>query len=187
MLNKIYTRTGDAGTTALVGGIRIAKDSVRLESYGTVDELSSHLGLLASIAPDSSDELERIQMMLFTVCSYLATDVQQTPQYVPDLSALADETAFLESRIDAIGATLPPLKSFILPGGTTAASQCQVCRTVCRRAERRIAALAHEAAIDERVFKYVNRLSDYLFVLARHFNIISNVDEKIWKKTCKKE
>jgi cob(I)alamin adenosyltransferase len=187
MLTKIYTRTGDAGTTALVGGIRIAKDSVRLESYGTVDELSSHLGLLASLAPDSSDELERIQMMLFTVCSYLATDAQQTPQYVPDLSTLDDEITFLESRIDAIGATLPQLKSFILPGGTTAASQCHVCRTVCRRAERRIAALAHEADIDARVFKYVNRLSDYLFVLARHFNIISNVDEKIWKKTCKKE
>ena len=198
-ISKVYTKTGDQGMTSLVGGIRIDKSSTRLEAYGTVDELSSQLGLLASIVRNDSTSvanekaaemqgiselIERVQNTLFNVCSYLATDTSQTPVY-ESAQLHKEEIAVLEKEIDLITPTLPILHSFVLPGGTMAASQAHVCRTVCRRAERRIVALTHEAEINPDVLRYINRLSDYLFVLARKLNFIASEEEKIWRKTCK--
>lgn len=198
-ITKVYTKTGDQGMTSLVGGIRVDKDSVRLEAYGTVDELSSHLGLLASMLRsekltaaesvaqeyiDIANLIERVQNTLFNVCSYLATDTTQTPVY-ESAKLNPKEIDVLEHEVDAIMPTLPVLHSFVLPGGTMSASQTHVCRTVCRRAERRIVALTHEAEINPDVLKYVNRLSDYLFVLSRKLNFLAGEEEKIWRKTCK--
>ncbi len=183
-LTKIYTRTGDAGDTSLVGGVRVPKDSARLEAYGTMDELSSHLGLLDALVDDADikAQLERIQNTLFNVCTYLATDTTQTPIY-PSAQLPEGSTAFLEQQIDAMNESLPTLDSFVLPGGCQAAAQCHVCRTVCRRAERRIVSIGKlddEQGAD--VLKYVNRLSDYLFVLARKLNFINHTPEKTWRK-----
>lgn len=185
-ITKVYTKTGDKGTTSLVGGIRVSKASERIEAYGTVDELSSQLGLLAAQIGDGElrDDVERIQNTLFNVCSYLATDTTQTPVYA---SAKLDtaETAWLETSVDAIMAELPEKLGFVLPGGTIAAAQAHVCRAVCRRAERRIVALAEKADINADVLRYVNRLSDYLFVLAKKLNFIAGRKEKIWCNSCK--
>lgn len=195
-ITKVYTKTGDQGMTSLVGGIRIDKASVRLDAYGTTDELSSQLGLLASMVQhediDSTEQnaicsmIERIENTLFNIGSYLATDTTQTPLY-ESAKINPEEITLLEKEIDAITPTLPTLHSFVLPGGTIAASQAHVCRTVCRRAERCIVALTHEAEINPDAIRYVNRLSDYLFVLARHLNALSKEEEKIWRKTFKQE
>lgn len=185
-ITKVYTKTGDKGTTSLVGGIRVSKASVRIEAYGTVDELSSQLGLLAAQIGDGElrDTVERIQNTLFNVCSYLATDTAQTPVYA---SAKIDtaETAFLEQSIDTILAELPERQGFVLPGGTVAAAQAHVCRAVCRRAERRIVALAETTEISDDALRYVNRLSDYLFVLAKKLNFMAGRKEKTWHNSCK--
>lgn len=187
-ITKVYTRRGDKGTTSLVGGIRIAKSSSRLEAYGTVDELSSHLGLLASMLSDeqAADRqiIYRIQTNLFNVSTHLATDQSQTQLY-PSAQLPAGETEFLEQQIDAINALLPEPQGFILPGGCQAAAQAHVCRTVCRRAERRIATLAETAIVGAEVQQYVNRLSDYLFVLAKKINFNKKVAEILWQKPCK--
>ncbi len=183
--SNIYTRTGDAGQTSLVGGVRVPKTHVRLEAYGTVDELNSHIGLLVSLINDAelTTQLSEIQHTLFVVGSCLATDIEQTELcrqgVVPQ-----EAVAALEKCIDEIDATLPQLRAFVLPGGTQAASQCHVCRTVCRRAERRILTLAENFDVDSNVIAYVNRLSDYLFVLARKLNVLAGQDEIIWKRTC---
>lgn len=185
-ITKVYTRTGDKGTTSLVGGVRIEKSSVRLEAYGTIDELSSHLGLLVSLLDDGEDRqtLLRIQKNLFNVCTHLATDQSQTPLY-PSARLPENEVAFMEQQIDAINALLPEAQGFILPGGCQAAAQAHVCRTVCRRAERRIAALAATAVVGEEIQQYVNRLSDYLFVLAKKINFNKGVNEILWQNACK--
>lgn len=191
-LSKIYTKTGDNGTTSLVGGIRINKDSVRLEAYGTIDELSSHIGMLVSLLetnnhtsiPETIETLENIQCKLFNIGTYLATDTSQTPIY-ESAKLYPEEITFIEKHIDEITANLPEINSFILPGGNIAASQCHICRTVCRRAERCIIALSNETEISNHIIRYVNRLSDYFFVLARNINILFNTKEKIWQKTCK--
>jgi cob(I)alamin adenosyltransferase len=185
-ITKVYTRTGDKGTTSLVGGVRIEKSSVRLEAYGTIDELSSHLGLLVSLLDDGEDRqtLLRIQKNLFNVCTHLATDQSQTPLY-PSARLPENEVAFMEQQIDAINALLPEAQGFILPGGCQAAAQAHVCRTVCRRAERRIAALAATAVVGEEILQYVNRLSDYLFVLAKKINFNKGVNEILWQNACK--
>ena len=179
-ITKIYTRTGDDGTTSLVGGVRISKTDVRLEAYGTIDELNSHLGLLVSLLPigadasprlntEDRDMLIRIQKNLFTVGAHLATDQSQTPLY--DYAKLPEgETELLEKAIDEINALLPEKQGFVLPGGSMPAAQCHVCRTVCRRAERCIYTLAEMATVGSDVMKYVNRLSDYLFILAKKIN-----------------
>lgn len=162
----IYTKTGDEGQTSLVGGTRVLKCDVRVEAYGTVDELNSHLGLLAAEVAD--DELRaglaHIQRVLFDVQTLLAAE-QETPFPLPQVSAA--EVADLEARIDAIQAELPPLHSFVLPGGSVPAAQCHVARTVCRRAERRMVALAQQQPVQPDLLRFVNRLSDYLFVLSR--------------------
>ena len=186
-ITKVYTRGGDQGKTSLVGGQRVSKASKRLEAYGTVDELSSHLGLLAAMLPDDSHEQQmvvRIQNCLFNVCTNLATNQDQTPLY-PSAHLPEGETELLEHEVDAIMHELPERQGFILPGGTREAAQAHVCRTVCRRAERCIVALAEEATVSPEVQQYVNRLSDYLFVLAKMLNFIQGKQEKVWQNACK--
>lgn len=185
-MTKIYTRTGDKGMTSLVGGVRVKKNSVRLEAYGTVDELSSHIGLLVAMLPADDDErplLVRIQSSLFNVGTHLATDQQQTP-LPPSGQLPKGEIENLEHHIDEILSLLPEPQGFILPGGTMAAAQCHVCRTVCRRAERKISALAETAVVDAEITQFVNRLSDYLYVLAKKMNFNAKQDEIIWKNPC---
>lgn len=182
----IYTKTGDAGMTSLVGGIRVSKLHPRLEAYGTIDELNSEIGLLITYVDDAQEVelLTEVQRKLFTVGSYLATD--QTQRELREQSKMhPEDVQQLEAAIDRVDAELPPLRLFVLPGGTRAASVCHVCRTVCRRAERRIIALAEECEVEPNITAYVNRLSDYLFVLARKLNIQAGQDEIIWKKSCR--
>ena len=185
-ITKVYTRTGDQGTTSLVGGIRIKKNDVRIEAYGTVDELSAHLGLLASMLPngDDRDSILHIQSNLFNVCTHLATDQSKTKLY-PSAHLAEGEIKQLEELIDATIALLPEAQGFILPGGCTAAAQCHVARTVCRRAERCITALAEIATVGADIQQYVNRLSDYLFILAKKINFNNGTEEILWKNACR--
>ena len=183
---KVYTRTGDQGETSLVGGVRIKKSNIRLEAYGTVDELSAHLGMLVAMMKEG-DEREfviRIQNNLFNVCTHLATEQSQTPLY-PSAHLAEGEIASLEQRIDNLMKQLPERQGFVLPGGVPAACQAHICRTVCRRAERRIAALAEEAQIAPEMQQFVNRLSDYLFVLAKIINFNEGKSEIVWQNVCK--
>lgn len=184
-ITKVYTRGGDKGLTSLVGGQRVSKANVRLESYGTVDELSSHLGLLASMLSEGEDKtmIQRIQNCLFNVCTNLATDQEHTPLY-PSAHLPEGEIQRLEQEVDTMMAMFPERQGFILPGGTPAAAQTHVCRTVCRRAERCIVALSEEAKVSPEILQYINRLSDYLFVLAKKLNFIAGESEKIWKNAC---
>lgn len=191
-ITKVYTKTGDNGTTSLVGGIRIGKADIRLEAYGTVDELNSHLGLLAALLPaddnnlpDSDDRrtIEQIQSILFNIGTHLATDLSQTPLY-PSARLPEGATKQLEEEIDRTLSLLPEAQGFVLPGGTPAAAQAHVCRTVCRRAERRVVALAAEAEVGLEIQTYLNRLSDYLFVLAKKLNFIAGESEKMWHNPC---
>ena len=183
---KIYTKTGDKGTTSLVGGTRVPKTHVRLEAYGTVDELNSNLGLLITYLPDEEDKIlvRHIQDRLFAVGSNLATDLEKT-----DLKCASvihpEEIERIEKEIDRLDNLLPPLHAFILPGGSRSASVCHVCRTVCRRAERRILALAEQVEISSELLAYVNRLSDYLFVLSRKMNQDDKKGEIFWNNSCK--
>ena len=185
-INKVYTKTGDKGMTSLVGGVKVKKTNSRIEAYGTVDELSAHLGMLASFMKDGpgKDLIYRTQTNLFTVCSYLATDKSQTP-LAPSYTLDVEEVKLLEDEIDRINANIPQPESFILPGGSQEAAIAHVCRTVCRRAERRVFFLAETTQLDSEVLQYLNRLSDYLYVLARKLNFVDGVREKIWKKTWK--
>lgn len=180
---KIYTKTGDAGQTSLAGGQRVTKCCNRLESYGTVDELNSWLGLLITYLSDEQDRefLTEVQNTLFVVGGYLATD-PSTDSHRCVVNA--EMVRCIEQEIDRISSTLKPLRAFILPGGCRAAAVSNVCRTVCRRAERCIVRLAEEdgAAVDDNVTSYINRLSDYLFVLARKLNADSEFDDIIWRK-----
>lgn len=185
-ITRVYTKTGDKGETSIVGGIRVKKSCERLEAYGTVDELSSQLGLLASLLPDGEDKslIIRIQTNLFNVCTNLATDQSQTPLY--DSAKIVDgEIELLEQEVDRIMKLLPERQGFILPGGCQAAAQAHVCRTVCRRAERRIVALSEVAQISPETLQYVNRLSDYLFVLAKKINFNAGVSEIVWQNVCR--
>lgn len=185
-ITKVYTRGGDKGKTSLVGGQRVSKACIRLEAYGTIDELSAHLGLLAAELPEGHEQMmvERIQNCLFNVCTNLATDQSKTPLY-PSVHLPEGEIALLEQEVDTIMHELPEAQGFILPGGTREAAQAHVCRTVCRRAERRIVALSEEADVSPEVQQYINRLSDYLFVLAKKLNFIAGKQEKIWQNACK--
>lgn len=185
-ITKVYTRTGDGGTTSLVGGVRIAKDSARIEAYGTMDELSSQLGLLAAHLPEGHERamVERVQNNLFRVCTYLATDLTQTPLY-PSGRLAEGETQRLEREIDALVAEQPEATGFILPGGTVEAAQAHVARAVCRRAERRMVAVGCADKEGQGMLRYVNRLSDYLFVLAKKLNNMAGRTEKTWCNTCK--
>lgn len=185
-ITKVYTKSGDKGMTSLVGGIRINKADVRLEAYGTVDELNSQMGLLAAYLPEGheKDTVERIQADLFVVGTHLATDQSRTPLY-PSALLPEGEVAFLEAEIDDIMRSLPEKQGFVLPGGCLAAAVAHVCRTVCRRAERRVVALSENAAVSPEIQQYLNRLSDYLFVLAKKINFMGGISEKVWTNSCK--
>lgn len=182
--STLYTRTGDRGTTSLVGGRRIRKDSTRLNAYGTIDEFSSHLGLLLALplnTPEIGSILLAIQNKLFVIGSYLATDPTDAEKY-----SLADPVAdsdinVVEQAIDSIDSTLPPMNSFILPGGTIESAQAHIARTVCRRAERCVLALDAEEPVDPRVIGYLNRLSDLLFAIARKYNQLAGVADTPWR------
>jgi cob(I)alamin adenosyltransferase len=175
---KIYTRTGDQGQTSLFGGARVAKDDPRIEAYGTVDELSSTLGVARAACPDSEvdAELHLVQLDLFDIGAHLASP--GTSRFTgPDPSRIVQ----LESAIDAMEATLTPLKNFILPAGSLAAAHIHVARTVCRRAERLVVALHDEDPATLGTITYLNRLSDYLFVAARFANAKQGVADVEWK------
>jgi len=179
---KIYTRTGDEGDTGLFGGGRVPKSHIRVEAYGAVDELNSILGwtLTQDLGAASSDELRAIQEDLFTIGAQLATP-SVTRGKRPEVPALPEtRTTDLEAAIDRMDAELAPLRTFILPGGTPAGAALHIARTVCRRAERRVTALAREDDIDSSVLPYLNRLSDFLFTLARHTNHRAGEPERPW-------
>lgn len=159
---KVYTKTGDKGTTSLVGGTRVPKTHDRLEAYGTVDELNSFLGLLVTYVTDGQDALflQQVQNRLFVVGSYLATD--QTKMSLKSASVVTPAMVTeMENEIDRLDGVLPPLSAFVLPGGSRGAAVCHVCRTVCRRAERRILALSAQVEVAPELLAYMNRLSDY--------------------------
>lgn len=181
----IYTRTGDKGMTSLVGGKRVSKTHIRLEAYGTVDELNSLLGLLNTYLAVEDDQkaLLWVQHKLFAVGSYLATDISNT-ELRPESQITDDDIIRLEKMIDEADAHLPSLKAFVIPGGNRGSAVCQVCRTVCRRAERRILAMSEVCDVTGNVPAFINRLSDYLFVLARKINILTGTDEICWDKSC---
>lgn len=178
---KIYTKTGDKGMTSLVGGKRVPKNSARLESYGTIDELNSYLGMIRSfpIDPVITGELVEIQSRLFDVGGNLATD-SEDPNVKIRLGVKEQDIELLEKAIDRMDAEVPPMKFFVLPGGDQVVSFCHIARTVCRRAERRILDLSTEAEVDELVLKYVNRLSDYLFILSRKLTNDLGMEEMKW-------
>lgn len=180
---KIYTRTGDSGTTSLVGGTRVSKASSRLEAYGTIDELNSHIGLLLTLPgiPQTHKKiLSYVQHRLFNLGAQLATEPDS--KYQPQGIAPGDIEA-LEHAIDDADAQLPTLRQFILPGGTQAAAQANIARTVARRAERRMIAMAQDnCPTHPDAMRFINRLSDYLFILARIINHTAQVEETIWDK-----
>lgn len=177
---KIYTKTGDAGTTALFGGARVPKHHIRIESYGTLDELNSTLGLLRSggIPVDLDEFLMGLQQDLFVLGSHLAAEPGKVHGYLPELEAGAVER--IEQAIDSMEAGLPPLKNFILPGGHALAAQAHICRCICRRAERLVCHLAEQETIPPEIVRYLNRLSDYFFVLARTLNLRMGIADVEW-------
>ncbi len=178
---KIYTKTGDEGMTSLIGGKRVAKNSARLEAYGTIDELNSLLGMIRSFPTDRQveDELVEIQSRLFDVGGNLATDPENT-RFKMKLGVKEADIERLEEAIDRMDGEVPPMTHFVLPGGNEVVSFCHLARTVCRRAERRILDLGGEAEVDALVLKYVNRLSDYLFILSRKLAHDSGLEERKW-------
>lgn len=177
---KIYTKTGDKGLTSLIGGTRVAKHHIRIESYGTVDELNSYIGLIRDqdITPHHKEILKHIQDRLFTIGSSLAADPEKSKMIIPDLH-MAD-IELLEHEMDTMNEQLPELRHFILPGGSNTISWCHIARCVCRRAERITVHLAEESTVDEKVNIYLNRLSDYLFTLARKIGNENNIPENQW-------
>ena len=177
---KIYTKTGDEGLTSLIGGTRVPKHDLRIESYGTVDELNSYIGMIRDHDIDSNykDILKEIQDRLFTIGAALASDPEKSKMKIPDLHL--SDISLLEKEIDKMNEVLPELRHFILPGGSQAVSFCHISRCVCRRAERITVHLKSESFVDEKVVIYLNRLSDYLFVLARKLCFDQNVPENQW-------
>lgn len=184
---KVYTKTGDTGTTALFGGTRVPKDHARIESYGTVDELNSYIGLIRDqeINQHFKDILIEIQDRLFTVGAILATPPEKEvlkngQKRLQNLGIVESDIELLEKEIDTMEASLPQMTHFILPGGHTIVSYCHIARCVCRRAERLTVHLSHNEPVADIAIKYLNRLSDYLFVLARKLSKNLNADEVKW-------
>lgn len=182
----VYTKTGDKGTTGLVDGSRVPKTHIRLEAYGTVDELNSHLGWLHTYLMEESDRdfIQAIQHKLFTIGSHLATD-QDRMQLKPASIITEEHVVCIEREIDRLDERLPELRVFILPGGSRGAAVCHVCRTICRRAERRILALSETCTIAPELLAYINRLSDYLFILSRKINFDEQNSEIFWDNSWK--
>lgn len=179
---KIYTKTGDAGTTSLVGGKRVDKACARLESYGTIDELNAHVGLLLTYVTDDAEKecLISVQNCLFVIGAQLATPPDSPHQ--PSGIIASDDVTQLEQSIDRASEGLPQWRGFTLPGGCRAAAMAHVCRTICRRAERRILALNSSESVEPQLLAYVNRLSDYFYVLALRLNFLQGTEEILWKK-----
>lgn len=184
---KIYTKTGDQGTTALFGGTRVPKHHIRIESYGTVDELNSWLGLVRDqpINAHYKHMIATIQHNLFTLGAILATDPEKATLKsgkdrlnIPKIGP--EDISLLETEMDQMNEALPPMTHFILPGGDTTVSYCHIARTVCRRAERLTVYLHQEQPVDKHVLMYLNRLSDYLFVLARKLSLDLQAEEIKW-------
>lgn len=184
---KIYTKTGDKGTTALFGGTRVPKNHIRIDSYGTIDELNAWLGLIRDqeIDTHSHEVLTIVQDKLFTVGAILATDpekmIMKNGKERLNISKIVDaDLEFLEKEMDVMNEALPPMTHFILPGGHTTVSYCHIARTICRRAERIMTQLLNEEPYDVKVLSYINRLSDYLFVLARKLSFDLKANEIKW-------
>jgi cob(I)alamin adenosyltransferase len=178
---KIYTKTGDKGQTSLIGGTRVPKHHIRIEAYGTVDELNSHIGLVRDLITENHAQyklLVEIQDRLFTMGSILAADPEKNKMKLPELKD--EDIELLEKAIDAMDKVLPPMKHFILPGGNVAISQTHIARCICRRAERNVLHLNETASVNELTFKYLNRLSDYLFTLSRQLAIDLKAIETPW-------
>ena len=178
---KIYTKKGDDGKTSLIGGVRVSKASIRIDSYGTVDELNSYIGWLRDLCfrQEQKEILLEIQDRLFTIGSHLASDPKKSIMELPKL--YESDIIFLEENIDKMNEELPEMKSFILPGGHSAVSCCHVARCICRRAERATVLLSENDSVDNTIIKYLNRLSDFLFVLARILSKDFKADETVWK------
>jgi len=183
---KIYTKTGDKGFTSLIGGTRVPKHNIRIESYGTVDELNSWVGLIRDqdIKAPHKEILKQIQETLFVIGSHLAADPERSKMALPELNVT--EVELLETTIDQMNGELPDLTHFILPGGSTTVSYCHLARCVCRRAERAATCLAESSLVDELIIIYLNRLSDYLFVLGRKLGNELKIIENQWIPSTKK-
>lgn len=181
MAFKIYTKTGDKGETSLIGGTRLPKQHIRIEAYGTVDELNSHLGLLRDVTPEADfnfDILLHIQDRLFTIGSHLAADPQKNKMKLPEL--YNEDVTELEKAIDKMNEVLPEMKHFVLPGGHIHVSYAHIARTVCRRAERSVLKLAENEVVEAIIPQYLNRLSDYIFVLSRYMSQNVRAKEIPW-------
>ena len=189
-IHKVYTRTGDEGMTDLVGGERVAKDSLRIESYGTVDELQSVLGMLRAALSEAGTQAEivghihRVQQDLFDLGSTLSTPPQHAERVKNPITE--ERIGWLEETMDRWNQELPPLRSFVLSGGGRFSALGHVARTVCRRCERIVLRLAREEEVPAEVLRYLNRLSDFLFVLARHLALVFNEDEPLWETPLRK-
>jgi len=178
---KVYTKGGDKGETSLIGGTRVPKFHPRIEAYGTLDELNSFIGLISDQEIDKyyKNILVHIQEKIFSLESLLAIDPGTEIEFsLPTISA--DDIKFLETEIDKMNEGLPELKSFVLPGGHPTVSYCHIARTICRRAERIIIRLSHASEVDPLIIQYLNRLSDYLFVLARKMALLNKIEERLW-------
>ena len=180
---QIYTRTGDNGTTGLIGGSRVKKYDLRLEAYGTIDELNSYLGLVRTMQTDEHADkvLGIIQNKLFVIGANLASD-ESTVAIRKQMPCKEADVLMLENEMDQLFTVLPRLNNFILPGGCHASAFCHVARTVCRRAERRIVELSEKNEVDAILIKYINRLSDYLFVLSRKVSMDQKAPEILWSQ-----
>ena len=178
---KVYTKKGDTGTTQLIGGTRVPKHALRIESYGTVDELNAHIGLIRDqeINSDYVAQLIEVQDRLFTLGSLLAADPETNKMKLPEISE--EDVVYLENCIDEMDAQLPEMKFFVLPGGHSTVSYCHIARCVCRRAERITNNLNEVSQVDPIILKYLNRLSDYLFVLSRKLSQDLSATEQPWK------
>lgn len=178
---KVYTKTGDKGQTSLIGGTRVPKHHIRIEAYGTVDELNSYIGLIRDQEMDEHTKtiLIEIQDRLFTIGASLASDPDKSKMKIPDLKE--EDVTLLENEIDKMNEVLPEMRSFVLPGGHTTVSFCHIARCVCRRAERLSIHLSESSFVAELVIKYLNRLSDYLFVLSRKLSHDLKANEIPWK------
>lgn len=178
---KVYTKKGDSGTTGLLGGTRLPKHHLRIESYGTVDELNAFIGVLRDSISSTQhrDDLKKIQDELFTIGSQLAADPEKNKMELPMIKP--DDVGYLEERMDNMDKELPEMKFFVLPGGHPAVSNAHVCRCVCRRAERLCVALSENGVVNPLILQYLNRLSDYFFVLSRHLTMELGVAEVPWQ------
>lgn len=178
---KVYTKKGDSGKTSLIGGTRVPKHHIRIEAYGTIDELNSYIGLLRDYPETEqfSDFLKNIQIELFNLGALLASDPGKSKMQLPEIEI--GEIERLEKSIDEMDLQLPELKNFVLPGGTLANSTAHVARSICRRAERHIVQLDEYSPVDPLILQYINRLSDWLFVFSRWINFSQNIEEVLWE------